>query len=179
MRKTVLIVFSVFLSRDERSAKNSITLSIRSGHTLARRLHQRPFGACRGCQGWCVPRRAPANLFHSITPVPAAHLYCGEKSNFLSQSVWSSAKPLWSIERQMSAPDGRMAVPGAVDGPCQNDSMALCRGSSVPSRRTSRQTQLDPLASDCLFRSLEATEDVISSRFTQYVEIRKGYGANG
>lgn len=79
----------------------------------------------------------------------------------------------------MSAPDGRMAVPGAVDGPCQNDSMALRRGSSVPSRRTSRQTQLDPLASDCLFRSLEATEDVISSRFAQCVEIRKGYGANG
>lgn len=56
---------------------------------------------------------------------------CGEKSNFLSQSVWSSAKPLWSIEWQMSAPDGRVAVPGAVDGPCQDDSMALCKGSSV------------------------------------------------
>lgn len=153
--------------------------NIWSGHTLAQRLHRCPFPAGCGCQGRCVPQQAPANLFHAITPVPAAHLYCGEKSNFLSQSVWSSAKPLWSIERQMSAPDGRMAVPGAVDGPCQIDSMALCRGSSVPSRRTSRQTQLDPLPSDCLFRSLEAVEGVISSRFTQYVEIRKGYGANG
>lgn len=53
-----------------------------------------------------------------------------------------------------------------------------CARAAVSSLRTSRQTQLDPLAAECLFRMLEATEDVISLRFEQYVELQKGYGAS-
>lgn len=54
-----------------------------------------------------------------------------------------------------------------------------CARAAVSSLRTSRQTQLDPLAAECLFQMLEATEDVISLRFAQYVELQKGYGASG
>lgn len=48
-----------------------------------------------------------------------------------------------------------------------------CARAAVSSLHTSRQTQLDPLAADCLFQTLEATADVISSRFAQYVELQK------
>lgn len=53
-----------------------------------------------------------------------------------------------------------------------------CARAAVSSLRTSRQTQLDPFAAECLFQMLEATEDIISLRFEQYVELQKGYGAS-
>lgn len=76
------------------------------------------------------PPRA-ASRFHSITLTQATGLYCGEKSNFLSQSVWSSAKPLWSIERQMSAPDGRVVIPGAAWGLARTTEWQWARAAAV------------------------------------------------
>lgn len=74
---------------------------------------------------------AAVSQFHSITLTQAIGLFCGEKSNFLSQSVWSSAKPLWSIERQMSAPDGRMVIPGAAWGLARTTEWQWARAAAV------------------------------------------------
>lgn len=81
----------------------------------------------------CPPahRAGAASQFHSITLTQAIGLFCGEKSNFLSQSVWSSAKPLWSIERQMSAPDGRVVIPGAARGLARTTEWQWARAAAV------------------------------------------------
>lgn len=93
-----------------------------------------------------------ASQFHSITHTPAIGPFCGEKSNFLSQSVWSSAKPLWSIERQMSAPDGRVVIPGAAQGlPGPQNGNEQGQRLCSPRWETMWHTQLGLLATDYLF----------------------------
>lgn len=81
--------------------------------------------------------------FHSITLARAIGLFCGEKSNFLSQSVWSSAKPLWSIERQMSAPDGRVVIPGAAPGLARTTGWQRARAAAAAPRVPAAETQCD------------------------------------